>query len=83
MMGMGFGFGGLGIVLMIAFWVVIIALAVWLLSNVFPRAMSNSSAPATTQRSDLSESPLEILKRRYARGEINREQYEMMKQEVK
>ena len=83
MMGMGFGFGGLGIVLMIAFWVVIIALAVWLLSNVFPRAMSNSSSPATTQRSDLSESPLEILKRRYARGEINREQYEMMKQEVK
>ncbi len=79
---MGFGFGGLGIVLMLVFWVVIIALAVWLLSNIFPKAVNNSSYPATTWHSDLSESPLEILKRRYARGEINREQYDLMKREI-
>jgi putative membrane protein len=80
---MGFGFGGLGMIFMLVFWVAIIALAVWLLSNIFPRAVNNSSAPATTGRSDLSESPLEILKQRYARGEINREQYETMKQDIK
>ena len=82
MMGMGFGFGGLGIVFMLAFWVVIIALAVWLLGNIFPRAMSNSSPRAATGHSASFESPLEILKRRYARGEINGEQYELMKHEI-
>lgn len=79
---MGFGFGGLGMVLMLAFWVVIIALAVWLLSNIFPRATNSSSPRAAAGRSDLSESPLGILKQRYARGEINREQYELMKHEI-
>jgi len=79
---MGFGFGGLGMVIMLVFWVVIIGLAVWLLSNIFPSAMNNSSPRATTRRNDLSESPLEILKQRYARGEINREQYELMKHDI-
>lgn len=80
---MGFGFGGLGMIFMLIFWVAIIALAVWLLSNVFPKAVNNLSSPDGTRRSDLSESPLEILKQRYARGEINREQYETMKQDIK
>jgi putative membrane protein len=79
---MGFGFGGLGMIFMLVFWVVIIALAVWLLSNIFPRATNSSSLRAAAGRSDLSESPLEILKQRYARGEINREQYELMKHEI-
>ncbi len=79
---MGFGFGGLGVILMLVFWVVVIALGVWLLSNIFPRAMNNSSPRATTGLSAPFESPLEILRRRYARGEITRDQYELMRQEI-
>lgn len=73
---MGFGFGGLGFILMIFFWVVIIGLAVWLLSSLFPRAKGTSSPLCTAQRSDPSDSSLEILKQRYARGEISRAEYE-------
>ena len=76
---MGFGFGGLGLFLMLVFWVVIIALAVWLLSNLFPRARGASSSPFVARHGDSSASPLEILKQRHARGEISTAEYEEMR----
>ncbi|MBC8450183.1 MAG: SHOCT domain-containing protein [Chloroflexi bacterium] len=79
---MGFGMGGLWLLFMIVFWVVIIALAVWLLSSLFPGVKSISSSPFTAQRGELTESPLEILKQRYARGEISKTEYEDMRQSL-
>ena len=38
------------------------------------RPQSNQTSPAQT-----SQTPLELLKARYARGEINREEYEQMR----
>ncbi len=59
---------GMGLV-MLVFWGLIIAALVlgvrWL---------------ATQGRSRKVESPLDILKRRYARGEVSKEQFEAMKQ---
>lgn len=78
MMGMGFGFGALGLILMLVFWLVVIGLAVWLLSNLFPRATDAFRTP----KSDSSESPLEILQQRYARGEISRAEYNEMRKEL-
>jgi putative membrane protein len=87
---MGFGFGGASFFLMLLFWVVVIAVAIWLLSSLFPRATGDSSsraalpfdaargAPGDTP----SESALEILKHRYARGEISKSEYEEMRRDL-
>ncbi|UCF61257.1 MAG: SHOCT domain-containing protein [Anaerolineaceae bacterium] len=78
MMGMGFGFGALGLVLMIVFWLVVIGLAVCLLSNLFPRTTDSFK----TSKKDLSETPMEILQQRYARGEISRDEYNEMRKDL-
>jgi putative membrane protein len=62
--GMMAGMGWLGMLVMALFWVGVILLVVWGLSNAFP-----SRHPAAEPGAD------EILKRRYARGEISREEY--------
>ena len=72
---MGYGgyglIGGLGMGLGIIFWIAIIALTVWAVARL---------ANARTVAAD--DSPLEILKRRYARGEISQAEFERAKQEV-
>jgi len=67
--GWGWGFGG---IFMILFWALIIlgvaALVKWL------------AAGGGGERG--ASRPLDILKERYARGEINREQYEQMRRDL-
>jgi putative membrane protein len=58
------GMGWLGILTMLLFWLGVLLLVVWGLSNLFP------STPLTTEPD-----ALEILKRRYARGEIRYEEF--------
>ena len=62
--GMMGGFGWLGMLTMLLLWIGVIALIVWGLSNLFPARQVSVEPDA-----------LEILKRRYARGEINREEF--------
>lgn len=64
-------FGGIG---MLVFWVVIITLVVLV--------MKRFTHTAGDTRSDLRENPLDILKRRYARGDISKEDYERMKDDL-
>jgi putative membrane protein len=60
------------------FWLVIIGLIVWLLIN-----QSNRSRNQTQdQMNPHLESPLDILKKRYAKGEITKEQFEEMKKDL-
>ena len=68
------GFDGLG---MILFWVVVIAGIIWL---VMALGGSNLQLP---KQSKNGQSAREILDQRYARGEIDREEYETMKQDLK
>ena len=79
MMGFGFGFGG---IVMVIFWVAVIGVAVWLLSLLFPRATHSASSGGTLQRTDTLESPIQILNQRYARGEITKEQFEQMRRDL-
>ena len=67
--GLGMGLGGLT---MVAFWGALIALAV-----LFFRRAGGSAVDGVPPAS--RETPLEILKRRFAAGEITREQYEDMR----
>lgn len=73
---MGFGFGGLGLILMILFWVVVIGLAVWLVSRVFPQTASYPPTQSGNNRSGNSTDAMEIVRQRYARGEISKAEYE-------
>jgi putative membrane protein len=62
--------GGLG---MLVFWALVIGGIVWLIQS----ATRRTNIVATN--STVSETPLDILKRRYAKGEITKEQFEEMK----
>jgi putative membrane protein len=76
MTGYEMGFGFYGWVFMAIFWLVLIALAIWLVRSIIQgnhSAVSNSSATLTAR---------EILDQRYSRGEITREQYVQMKQDI-
>ncbi len=73
MMGYGYGYGWFGMIFMMLWWVLIIvgiALFIkWLAEQ--SRATSNNE-----------KSPLEILKERYAKGEINKEEFEAKKKDL-
>ncbi len=64
------GFGGLGMVL---FWGLVIAGVIWLIRV----TVQNSQQPS--DKGPASEPPLDVIKRRYANGEINKEQFEEIK----
>lgn len=64
---------GIGFIWMLLFWGGLIALAVWLISTLFPAA----TRPSTT--TPPSASARDILDGRYARGELTAEQYQDMR----
>jgi putative membrane protein len=74
MMGLGMG---VGLLLMLLFWGLLIAGAVWLAKAVF---VGLDRPPETPGRQDLS--PREVLDQRYARGEISREEYEQIRADL-
>lgn len=73
--GLGMGLGG-GLV-MVLFWGALIVGAVWLARTLFP---SGQQPPASSTRPEASAE--DILKQRYARGEISKEQYDQMHRDL-
>ncbi len=67
---------GFGVIYMLVFWLAVIGLAIWLLSRLFPGGVNDVTSHPATRNNSRPESPLEILKRRYAQGEISQEEYE-------
>jgi putative membrane protein len=81
---MGFGHGINGAIVMFVIWFVVIGLGVWLLASLFPKT-KRASKPTNlpdNQKSDSAGSALQILERRYARGELTKEQYEGMRHDL-
>lgn len=75
MTGFGMGFGWFGFLMMAVFWMAVIAAAIWLFNNLFPqnRQSTNGNEPETA---------VTILKKRYARGEMNKEEYEAIRHDL-
>lgn len=71
----GQGVGAMMMWGMMVIWGGLIALILWLICSLFP----STNRPSPT---DAELGPLEILARRYARGEISREEYDVMHQEI-
>ncbi len=67
--GWWWGFGG---IIMILFWVGLVALIVWVV-------MKLSKGGETSSKRD----PLDIAKERYAKGEISKEEFEQIKKDLK
>jgi putative membrane protein len=82
MMG-GFGLGGMlfGGLLMLGFWVLVIVGVIWLVATL--ARGSSASAPGTnTAAPAAGPTALDIVKARYAKGEITKEQYEEMRRDL-
>ena len=62
--GMMAGFGWLGMATMVLFWVGVLVLVIWGVSNLFP-----------TRRLATETDAIDIVRQRFARGEISREEY--------
>lgn len=85
------GFGGFGLLFVLFFFVILIGLAIWLVSVIFPRPGGSTTHPVSgnlpTYRTNRQgqreqESPLDTLKQRYARGELSKAEYETMKEDI-
>ena len=72
--GMGIGHGISMLFFMLLFWGLLIFLAVWLVKALLATGHRKSQTHPLSAR--------KILAQRYARGEITREQYEIMKQDI-
>jgi putative membrane protein len=64
---------GFGWIFMILFWALLVLGVVGLARWIFPTARSAAGS---------SHQPLDIVRERYARGDINRDQYEQMRRDL-
>lgn len=67
-----YGWGaGFGWIFMVVFWILVILGVVYLVQAI-----------SKTSRKEDKETPLDILKKRYAKGEITKEEFDKMKDEL-
>lgn len=80
------GYGGVGMLLWtVIFWVVVVGVAFWLLSRLFPGAREHSGSgqsPFGGTTTGGSGRALDILNERYARGEITRAEYQEIRRDI-
>jgi putative membrane protein len=74
--GYGYGFNWIGAIIRVLLFIVFLGLIVFGVYYLISGGRPTTRGPATLGRS------LEILKERYAKGEITKEEYERMKQEL-
>ncbi len=70
-----FGFGGL--LGMILFWVFVVILIAWVVRRPY-----HYSGPSAGPNPQSSRSALDVLNERYAKGEINKQEYDQKKKDI-
>jgi putative membrane protein len=83
MHGFGFGWGGMifGGLLTLLFWGVIIVLIVFAV-RALSRSGSSQATPPAGSPGQARDQALEILRERYARGEISKDEFNSMRQDL-
>jgi putative membrane protein len=78
MIGHGYGLmGGFGFLWMIVFWIVIVAAVAFAV-----KLLIDATRSSRDRRQPPTDSAMEVLKRRYAAGEITKAQYEQVKKDL-
>jgi putative membrane protein len=76
MMGSNWGMGWFGMIFMLAFWVLVIIALIFLVKWLIQATSGKKAAPTSSNRG------LEILKERYARGEIDKAEFDSKKHDI-
>jgi putative membrane protein len=74
--GAGWGWGALGGISMVLLWIGLIILIVWVVMKVI-KSSSNG-----TGGGESGKEALDIVKKRYAKGEISKEEFEQIKKDL-
>jgi len=77
MMGYGWG-GGFGFIFMLVFW----GLVIWGIIVLIRGGMGHGCCGHGNHKEHGEKTPLDILKERYAKGEINKEEFETKKKDL-
>ena len=72
----GGGMSGVGWIFMGLFWIALIALIIWLVLRLLPSSGHAGSTPDLPPQLPGPDSPIDILDRRFAAGEIDLETYQ-------
>ncbi|MCO6453499.1 MAG: SHOCT domain-containing protein [Caldilineales bacterium] len=79
---MGFGFGGIDFLIMLLLLLLTVGLAIWFVSVLFPRTDVRTGDSTRQSSRPQGESAVDILQRRYARGELTQSEYESMRRDL-
>jgi putative membrane protein len=72
----GGGMGGGAWIFMGLFWVILIAAIIWLVVRLLPSSSHSGATTAAPHQVSGHESPLDVLDRRFASGELDLETYQ-------
>jgi uncharacterized membrane protein len=79
---MAFDLSATSYILMIIIWLLVVGVGIWLLAKLFPGKPNKPADLPDNQQSDVTGSALQILTKRYVRGEISKKQFAEMRREL-
>lgn len=79
---MAFDLSATSYILMIIIWLLVVGVGIWLLAKLFPGNPNKPADLPDNQQSDVTGSALQILTKRYVRGEISKKQFAEMRREL-